>query len=158
MIRRVLLVVGLVFVLILPILIWRFSWRTARIGTTVYRYHVVSGKVEVLDAGNWRTPFGTDFQASSLSGKQVESIELSGLIWGVGGVLAGKAEVPSDSSIKGRLGFSIRIAEPNGTVVRERTLRSTVDWHSGANPFILETGLPTPSARQTAIVRLEALN
>lgn len=135
------------------------GWRVVRIGTVVFRYHVLTGRTEIQDRGQWKNPFGGVSDGLPISQSLLHKAELSDLAWGVGGMLVGKATVPPGNDMVGRLGISIRILEPNGTRVRERTLRQNVRWIAGsANWFVLDTGLTTPEPRQRSLVTLEALN
>jgi len=135
------------------------GWRVVRIGTVVFRYHVLTGRTEIQDQGQWRNPFGGVSDGLPISQASLKNVQLTDLAWGVGGMLVGKATVSPDNDIVGRLGISIRILEPNGTRVRERTLRQNVRWLAGSSHwFVLDTGLTTPEPRQRSLVTLEALN
>ncbi len=158
MIRRVLILSLLVLV---PGL-WFTTfggWRVVRIGRVVFRYHVVTGKTEIRDGGVWMNPFAGKSDGIPLSDAKLKDVELTDLAWGVGGMLVGRATVPKGTEVVGRLGIAIRILEPSGTRVRERTLRQNVRWSGGADHwFVLDTGLATPEPRQRSLVTLEALN
>lgn len=134
------------------------GWREMNVASVRLRYHILSGRMEMLRDDRWMPPFVDDPRAPTVSKRDLESVTLDSLAWGVGGLLVGRATCDLDTPIRGRIAIAIRILEPSGARVRERTLRVTADWPAGkATWFVLDTGLSAPDPRQKTIVTLESI-
>lgn len=149
--------IALVFLPLLAITVW--GWREVRISGVHFRYHVMTGHLQLRENDRWIPQLSESPDAPLLERTSLQGVALESLQWGIGGILVGRANLSGQPALRGRLGFSVKVVEPSGTLVRERTLRRNVEWNKDRpNWFVLDTGLPTPSSRQRTFVVLEALN
>ncbi len=135
------------------------GWRQVRIGKLLVRYHVLTGALEMKPEGeaNWRPAFSKDPSATPVAKPLLQEVALDRLQWGIGGMLVGRATT-GPSAIEGRLAMNLVLLEPNGTRVRERSLRVTAEWPANSiNWFVLDAGLGVPDGRLRTIVTLEAI-
>ena len=134
------------------------GWRYVRIDPLDLRYHVLTGRIEIHDVASrlWRPSFADDPSAAAVPKSDLQEVTLDRLQWGIGGLLVGRAT--THRAINGRVSVNIVILEPNGTRVRERSLRATVRWpEAKENWFVLDTGLGVPDPRMRTVVALEAI-
>ncbi|MFM7322576.1 MAG: hypothetical protein ACKO5K_13775 [Armatimonadota bacterium] len=157
--RRFPLVLGAVAVVLLALGSTVWGWRLVRIGPLLLRYHILTVRVEIRPPGEpeWRTSFLEEPGAAPVRGSLLREVALDQLQWGVGGLLVGRA-VTGPHDVSGRLAVNLVLLEPNGTRVRERSLRATVRWpKESGNWFVLDTGLGVPDTRLRTVVVLEAI-
>jgi len=138
--------------------VWAWNaWEYQSIGTFHTRRHLVRGIVEVERAGKYVEPFAIDPQATALTPAELATIKLSEITWGEHGLLCLRVTTAPGKPIKGRLVFSILITETrDGKRIRDRSLRTTVDWPAGTSiEIVLSTDLSKPIRNQQTHVRLE---
>lgn len=158
-IRTLARILGVLVVLGIAWGIWRIvaQWSYQQIGPYAVRRSVLTGKLQVRgDDGQWTDSLKHDPYAPSLTPDDLKQAQLTAGAWGANGVLCGRARNRSQNhAIQGRIAFRIEIHTFDGKRFKDRTLRETVDWPPGAaTPFVLNTGLPTPTATQRWTVDL----
>lgn len=135
-----------------------YGWRYGDVNGIKVRRHVLSGKIQTNNDGIWLQSWQDDPGAKLLEPKDIRRIRLTDVVWGNGGLLFGYAKVSGQLGISGRFAVQIRVFEPSGTRVRDRTLRVSADWPLNTNvPWVLDTQMGTPELRQKTIVRLEPI-
>lgn len=149
--------VGSVGVLAL-LCLWAWNaWEYQSIGPFHTRRHLVRGVVEIERAGKYIAPFAIDPQATPLTPAELATVKLTEVTWGEHGLLCFRATTAPQKPIKGRLVFAILITETrDGKRIRDRELRTTVDWPAGAtSDIVLSTDLSKPIRNQQTHLHLE---
>lgn len=159
--RRLLLIVVLTA---LAGLVWgglaatTYGWRYGDVNGIKVRRHVLSGKIQTNNDGIWLQSWQDDPAAKLLESKDIRRIRLTDVVWGNGGLLFGYAKVNGADALTGRFALQVRVFEPSGTRVRDRTLRVSADWPSNTViPWVLDTQISTPELRQKTVIRLEPI-
>lgn len=135
-----------------------YGWRYGDVNGIKVRRHVLSGKIQTNNDGVWLQSWQDDPAAKLLEPKDIRRIRLNDVVWGNGGLLFGFAKVSRGSGLSGRFAVQIRVFEPSGTRVRDRTLRVSADWPSDTViPWVLDTQMSTPELRQKTVIRLEPI-
>jgi len=135
-----------------------YGWRYGDVNGIKVRRHVLSGKIQTNNDGAWLQSWQDDPSAKLLDAKDIRRIRLSDVVWGNGGLLYGFAKVSGPSGLSGRFALQVRVFEPSGTRIRDRTLRVSADWQSNTLiPWVLDTQMSTPELRQKTVVRLEPI-
>ena len=135
-----------------------YGWRYGDVNGIKVRRHVLSGKIQTNNDGVWLQSWQDDPGAKLLEPKDIRRIRLTDVVWGNSGLLYGFAKVTGTSGLSGRFALQVRVFEPSGTRVRDRTLRVSADWQSNTLiPWVLDTQMATPELRQKTVVRLEPI-
>ena len=159
--RRIVLIVVLTT---LAGLVWgglaatTYGWRYGDVNVIKVRRHVLSGKIQTNNDGIWLQSWQDDPGAKLLEAKDIRRIRLTDVVWGNSGLLFGYAKVTGAGALTGRFALQVRVFEPSGTRVRDRTLRVSADWASNTViPWVLDTQISTPELRQKTVIRLEPI-
>jgi hypothetical protein len=135
------------------------SWREQKIGVVEVRRHGLTGIVQLKVSEKWQIPFENDPQAQSIAQIDLDTVKLTNIAWGDGGLLTGTITTAPSKPITGRLSFVVKLLEKSdGSIkrVRDRSLRQTVRWPAGTTqPFVLATGLEGPVRNQSTELTLE---
>lgn len=135
-----------------------YGWRYGDVNGIKVRRHVLSGKIQTNNDGVWLQSWQDDPGAKLLEPKDIRRIRLTDVVWGNSGLLYGFAKITGTSGLSGRFALQVRVFEPSGTRVRDRTLRVSADWQSTTLiPWVLDTQMATPELRQKTVVRLEPI-
>jgi hypothetical protein len=135
-----------------------YGWRYGDVNGIKVRRHVLSGKIQTNNDGVWLQSWQDDPGAKLLDPKDIRRIRLTDVVWGNSGLLYGFAKVSGPTGLSGRFAVQVRVFEPSGTRVRDRTLRVSADWQSNTLiPWVLDTQMSTPELRQKTVVRLEPI-
>ena len=148
----------------LSIFVWigfivtRSGWRTGSIAGFEVRRHALSGKIQVLTNGVWSQSWQDDPAMMPLDAKDMRRTKLANITRGENGLLVGTAKLVGGQTLRGRFALQLRVIEPSGTRVRDRSLRLSADWdNAGSIPWVLDTQIPTPELRQKTTIRLELI-
>jgi len=135
-----------------------YGWRYGDVNGIKVRRHVLSGKIQTNNDGQWMQSWQDDPGANLLEPKDIRRIRLTDVVWGNGGLLFGFAKITGTTGVRGRFALQVRVVEPSGTRVRDRTLRVSADWPANTViPWVLDTQISTPELRQKTVVRLEPI-
>lgn len=159
--KRVRWLLALVFVIALAaflLFVWPTIYRYDRVGMFEVRTNRLTSTLALRTPGGWTTPPEPRSVRESPSAQELRAATLKQFSWGSNGLMIGQVVNTGTEPVRGKIAVHIEVYAKNGTRLKDRTLRLSVDWPPGQESlFLLRTNLTTPQPDDETKVRVVSI-